>query len=261
MSTQKEIIVSLTSFPARINVVHKPIKKMLNNSVKPDRVVLYLTGPQFPGKMDEIPNSLKVLMSKHKNFEIRFVEEAIRSYTKLLPALKEFPNSTIITVDDDVSYKKNLIENLLNTSAKYPESIIAARVRNVVLDDEGNLLPYKTWKLNYRKNWENYDLAPRFRNLLTGVGGVLYPPNRLHKDVVSNEFLKLCPGQDDLWFWVQAIRAGTKIALSGYYRGRPLLAGSQKETLWENNQTQNDEAMIKIIERYPEVIDIVRGEE
>ena len=55
-------------------------------------------------------------------FEIRLVPGDIRSHKKYLYAIMEFPEDTIITVDDDVYYNSQMIEILVNTSIKYPNS-------------------------------------------------------------------------------------------------------------------------------------------
>ena len=43
-----KIIVSLTSFPGRIHLVHKTIQTILLQSIKPDLVELWLAKEQFP---------------------------------------------------------------------------------------------------------------------------------------------------------------------------------------------------------------------
>ncbi|MBQ2886366.1 MAG: hypothetical protein IJE43_21810 [Alphaproteobacteria bacterium] len=42
-----KVIVSLTSYPARINIVHKTIESLLNQTYKADKVILYLAYEQF----------------------------------------------------------------------------------------------------------------------------------------------------------------------------------------------------------------------
>ena len=40
---KEKVIVSLTSFPARLNVVHYGIKALMCQTYKPDRIILWLT--------------------------------------------------------------------------------------------------------------------------------------------------------------------------------------------------------------------------
>ena len=52
------VIVSLTSFPERIPYVHKTIETILNQSVKPDMVILWLAREQPRSKEKELPKDL-----------------------------------------------------------------------------------------------------------------------------------------------------------------------------------------------------------
>ena len=98
MLKQKKVIVSLTSFPAAIPYAKDAVKSILAGNTLPDKVVLYLTFSQF--KDSKIPIELMALTNNNQLFEIRNYNEDIRSYRKLIPALKDFPNDIIVTVDD-----------------------------------------------------------------------------------------------------------------------------------------------------------------
>ena len=54
--SKQQVIVSLTSFPAAIPYAAQAIQSILNGSVLPDKVVLYLTFSQFNEKA--IPQEL-----------------------------------------------------------------------------------------------------------------------------------------------------------------------------------------------------------
>lgn len=61
LNTQKrneKIIVSLTSFPGRIHLVHKTIQTILLQSVKPDLIELWLAKEQFPNLEKDLPSEL-----------------------------------------------------------------------------------------------------------------------------------------------------------------------------------------------------------
>ena len=132
MLKQKKVIVSLTSFPAAINYAKDAIKSILAGNTLPDKVVLYLTFSQF--KDNKIPLELKALANNNPLFEIRNYNEDIRSYRKLIPALKDFPNEIIVTVDDDVKYHKNMLRDLLYLHKQIPDVIIANRAKKIKLN-------------------------------------------------------------------------------------------------------------------------------
>ena len=184
---KKLIIVSLTSFPAALPFATQAIQSILDGSVLPDKIVLYLTAQQFPNS--KIPSELKDLLALNSIFEIRFYNELIRSYTKLIPAIQDFPNDIIVTIDDDVLYHKNMLKYLLNRHKKYPNAIIGHRIRRIRYNAR-----YKSWKLYKHISVLKFSFKPSFRNLQTGVGGVLYPPYSLHKEMLKpNVFMQLAP--------------------------------------------------------------------
>ena len=96
-----QVVVSMTSFPAAISYAAQAVQSLLDGSVLPDKLVLYLTVSQF-GESG-VPRSLLELAERNPVFEIRNYDRDIRSYRKLIPALSDFPEAVIVTVDDDVA--------------------------------------------------------------------------------------------------------------------------------------------------------------
>ena len=75
---QSDVIVSLTSFPARISNVHLVIQCLLRQTVLPRKVILWLSEEQFRGVV--LPSTLTSLTNEI--FNIRFVDGDIRSHKK-----------------------------------------------------------------------------------------------------------------------------------------------------------------------------------
>lgn len=252
MSSGEKVIVSLTSFPAAIPYVLPTVRSILAGSVLPDKVVLYLTTSQFSDK--SLPNELVQMVKENPIFEIRFYDPPIRSYTKLIPALIDFPESVIVTVDDDIIYEKHMLAKLLAWHKRYPEFILAHRVRRIILD-----APYSRWK---KYKWYNFVLKrlhPGYKNLLTGVGGVLYPPGALKKEMLKEElFTKLAPTADDFWFWAAAVANGTKIMPIPFGYNRPYEVGKPREISlmsinYKSGVDRNMEVLKAILSTYPEI--------
>ena len=105
-SDKKKIIVSLTSFPGAISYAEQAIYSILNGTILPDKIVLYITLSRFED--NGIPQGLLKLSNENPIFEIRDYNPDIRSYQKLVPALNDFPNDVIVTIDDDIFYHKNI---------------------------------------------------------------------------------------------------------------------------------------------------------
>ncbi len=197
------IIVSLTSFPDRMYDIHYCLYSLLNQSLKPDILVLWLGIEQFPNKEKDLPKSVLKLVKN--GLAIKWCKD-IKSYKKLIPALSEFPNDIIVTADDDIYYPNYWLKTLYDAYINNKTMIHCMRAHRVSFDKLGNILPYNSWEHQIQK------VQPSFNNFFTGVGGVLYPPHSLSSEVMNEKVFKtLAPNADDVWFWAMAIKNGTKI--------------------------------------------------
>ena len=102
------------------------------------------------------------------------------------------------------------------------------------------------------------DESARFDNFLTGVGGVLYPPNCFSKEVLREDvFLNKCPYADDIWFWVMALVHNRKIRVVKNHNSvlyctdiyRQIL--QNKRSLYRiNSKGQNDKQIDELLKLY-----------
>ena len=248
---QTLVVVSLTSFPAAIPFAIQAVKSILDGSVLPNKIVLYLTFSQFvEGK---IPHEIRELADKNPLFEIRNYDEEIRSYRKLIPALKDFPDAVIVTIDDDVWYHKNMLRDLLLMHKQIPDVIIAHRAKQIKPN-----APYRKWR-KYR--WYSFltkRLSFCFKNIQTGVGGVLYPPYSLKVEMLDSKLFKeIAPTTDDIWFWAAAVANGTYIVpfpFGKHNKPRGLKKPKELSLKTINFKTGTDlnrVALEKILEKYP----------
>lgn len=197
----EELIISLSTFGDRIHGTAITIESLLEQTIKPNRIILNL-GRQFEGK-GKIPGSIKQL--ERRGLEIRFTRD-IGPYTKLLTTLKDFPNATIITVDDDIIYDYDLVSNLVNEHINHPKDIIGSRCR--IMETKGSKLlsPFLSWK--FAPNGS--DASMKF--LPEGAMGILYPPNSLDERVFDEKtFLDLCPSTDDFWLKAMGMLKGNMV--------------------------------------------------
>lgn len=201
--TNKNIIVSLTTFGKRLYDVSTTIESVMQGTMLPNKIVLWL-GEEHKAK--KLPLSLQ--LQQKRGLEIEYCKD-IRSYTKLLPSLKKYPEDIIITIDDDVIYPNDLVENLFNAHLDNPDSICASRIHKIVLGKNGKPVDYQNWE------WGKAVEGTSPLNFLTGVGGVLYPPHSLAEDVFDESvFLDICKYADDVWFYSMALKKGTPIVKS-----------------------------------------------
>ncbi len=218
-------IVSLTSIPSRLNSLHLVIRSLLNQDVRPEKIVLWLNTEL----KKKIPK--KILQLQGEIFEIHF-SDLYCSHRKLIHSLTLFPERTIVTCDDDLIYRKNWLSAFHAAHLKHPEFILANQTRYISYDDDQSLLPYKNW--NYPNNNTSFN---KQAILPIGAGGVLYPPNALHKKVTNVDlFMKLAPKADDLWFKAMALLQNTVAMQTENTPKYPIpIIGSQVQSLKKEN--------------------------
>ncbi|MDR0319666.1 MAG: glycosyltransferase [Rickettsiales bacterium] len=266
MNKKPKIIASMTSFPAAIQFAVRAIGSILNQTVVPDKIVLYLTASQFPG--GKIPAELAALTKKNKKVEVRFYDENIRSYTKLIPALKDFPDDIIMTFDDDILYPRGVVADLLRHHKKYPRAIIGNRVRRARFGEDGRLLPHLKWKVYKSLRFFYLSTRPRLVNHITGVAGALYPPHIFPKEVFDSKiFMEIAPTVDDVWFWLMAVKNNVGTAPVPFGRGTVHLEDMTKPmeiTLKSVNiysgEDVNLAATERIFKKYPDIEKKLRNE-
>lgn len=207
---QTEVIVSLTSFPARIDEAWQVIECILRQTYKPKKIILWLSKEQFPRLKNDIPTSLYKL--ENDFFEIRFVDGDIRSHKKYYYVACEYPDSLILLIDDDIYYPTDMIEKLYKAHLKAPKSVICQYGYIMRYENDGRLMSYKNWEyVNYKTN---------NRSLFFGSGGgTLFKPSYLYKDLTNIELaMKLSPKADDIW-----LNAMTRLADVPILMQKPLM--------------------------------------
>ncbi len=197
-----EVIVSLTTYGKRLLDVSPTIESIMQGSMKPNRIVLWLDNG-----LEGSPLPIALQRQCERGLEIAFCKD-LRSYKKLIPALCKFPEAVVITIDDDAIYNYDLVEKLVNAHKLYPHDIVANRVHRMVLGKDGCPIPYMEW--NWCVNPPLEESSPLL--FFTGVGGVLYPPGSFNSAVTDEAvFMEICKSADDVWFNSMALMAGTKV--------------------------------------------------
>lgn len=229
---KKRIIVSLTTFPARLPKVWMVIEAMLRQTCKPDKIVLYLTKSQVPD-IEKLPKQL--LEQRQRGLEIVLCEEEIRSHTKYFGAFRDYPDDIIITVDDDILYKKDLIETLIKYHKKFPHSIITNWAKKIQ-HAPGEKSLYSCWP---ETGADDIGIEHSHYSIF-GVGGMLYPPHCMYKDCLNSKMIQeLCLTADDIWLSCMAILNKTKFVFTGYKQNHLPVTIHNNTTLLSVNYERN----------------------
>lgn len=249
--SSEQVIVSMTTYPARTEKVVWTIKSLMNQSVTIDKFILWLAEEQYPDH--KVPSVVK--QYEKYGLEIRFCEN-LRSHKKYYYTMLENPDAIVITVDDDVIYPENTVEKLLEMHKKFPGSVICNQARWIRRTKSG-IMRYRTWPVCLPKGIRH----PEYNILPIGEGGILYPPHSLDTEVFNkNKIEDIASSADDLWLKFMEVKNGTK-AMVATKEQRGLcevkVSSGENSSLHSQNVEGggNDEVIIKLSKLYPEAVE------
>jgi len=175
------VVISTTSWKARINTVGKTIYSIAK-ICNPEKICLTLSSKEFPGKENDLPESLQVLAAQDI-LEIIWTVEDVKCFKKILFAMWRYKSFPIVSADDDCLYLKNYAKVLYDHW----------------LTDKSSIWTFKLYKAGGR----NYVHGP----------AALYPPNCFEDYGLI--FIKdkniLNTWHDDVYYSVLAWKLGINI--------------------------------------------------
>lgn len=243
---QKNLIISLTSYPDRINKIHLCINSLLRQKYKASRVILWLADSQFR-KKEDLPK--KLLKLEKKGLEIKFCED-LKSYKKIIYSAKEYSDNIIITADDDTLYPEFWTDGLLKEYQKFPDCVVCYRAHEITFDKSGNVNIYSKWK-----HLSPDTKGPSTNLVAIGVGGILYPEYFFKNVNFDYKVIKkICPTADDLWLKAITLINGYKVVkVNKNSKEWFTIRQTQNTKLTTENvekDNKNDIAMAKLIRYY-----------
>lgn len=237
-----DLIVSLTSFPSRIDYVYLVIESIMRQTVLPEKILLWLSLDQFPQK-----SALPVRLTSMQNniFEIRFVDGDIKSHKKYYYTFKQYPKSKVVLIDDDIIYPEKMLENMLRAEQRFPDSVVSMYAHHMRYKKDKSIMSYADWQVART--------VCKSKDLFFGTGGgTLIKPYMLYEDVINRDlFENLTPLADDIWINAM-VRLGTykDINLITNRAFLPIVI-KDNQSLYSNNvgHNQND-IQIKAVSNY-----------
>lgn len=223
LSYEKERpIVSLTTFPARIQSVWLVLLSMFYQTYRPSKILLILTQEEFPGGRSSLPESVRRM--EKLGVEIIFQPFNLKPHNKYYYALSHVKDQNVITIDDDLFYWSNTIELLMNMHRKCPTCICANKALRIINNNE---------EIFYDVPLPN---SMGHSLMAQGVCGILYPSVCYRSEMFDKDKIKsLCLGNDDNWLKIQEILAGIKVITGEYYPHPLVIMKSQRIALWHKN--------------------------
>ena len=155
MNVPEKILVTMTSWHKRIDNVAPVVKTLLNQTIKPNKILLNFCTEDFPNMEGDLPNDLLELVKENDCIEIYWFIENYKAWKKHLHAIEIADDNTlIICTDDDHLYPEYFIEWLYVSYCYY------GKKNPVTLNT--TLVCHNLWSFNgpgtlYRKSdWKDY---------------------------------------------------------------------------------------------------------
>lgn len=248
--SMSKIIVSLTSYPERMEKMPRVIAALNKQTIKPDKIVIYLAEEEFIG----YENLVDQKFFEENNTVIRWVKDNYRSYKKFIYAFKEFKDDIVITVDDDIEYAETMIEDLITGAKKFPDAVIARCVRLITSTDDDKIEIYEHWHSVVGEQIGLFADSPRFDLIALGVGGILYRPKKFSDEILRTDLFKtVCPDTDDLWLKLHQVLANVPVVLVNHLNDDTEIKEISRNGLYLNkNKSGGNQLSINNIIKYCE---------
>lgn len=253
---EETVICSMTSFPQRIEYVHKAIKSLMLQSYKPDRILLWLAEEQFPQK--QLPKSLTEL--EKYGLEICWCHDIYGHKKYFFPVLSQKLQEIVITFDDDIIYSPRCIERLMKKHKQFPDCMVCER---------GQAFDNKVCNEKNPGRWSTISntglYKPTYKLNPSPGGGCLIPYKCFYEDATNEEKIrKLAYKNDDLWYMFMCAQNGTKIIKTRkYHKLFTIIEGSQVSQMAIENVVgdKNVEIMNGLIKEYPKAYNRIMTDE
>lgn len=183
------VIISLTSFPARIGNVWMTIESLFCQTHKPMSIVLWLSRDQFPNELNDLPSRL--VKQQERGLVIRFVDGDIRSFKKFFYAFQEFKESLVMTLDDDLLLPSYFLKSIYDCKKMHPNNVIASFGFRFSWDNSIDYIRPTGTKINPGDSGNNLFFG--------SGGGTLFDTAVVSKLDSIETIVEICPTADDIY--------------------------------------------------------------
>ena len=193
---QRKVLISMTSYPERFEFLPIVLKSIKNISPNKIKLVLYE----------------KDLFSFHKNIselDLLVVNKDLKPHKKYYYTMMKYRDYAIITIDDDVIYSQNMLRSLYNYYVDHPNIVAGRRGHLMKFKKNGELENYLNWNFDVKLK----EIITNFNIFLTGVGGIIYPPDILNINKESLYIINETLLGDDFTLKYFQIKKGIEQAL------------------------------------------------
>jgi GT2 family glycosyltransferase len=251
------LIISMTSYPARIEGVAGVWESILNQDVdKRDyHCVLVLAEPEFPDK--KLPLELTKLIESGE-IELIWYPKNIKSHKKLMPTLAKYPDNPILVVDDDIIRDDGWLQTFIKDHKDYPNDIISGTFQYYL---DGNLqfqrmIGFKQAKARGKNQVPG--LVLNFARPANGCAGTLYPAHTFTDKRFFDEekMMELSPTSDESWQYCFNVMKGMTMRQTSviFDESAGVVPGSQElsTSLYKVNSKKYRDIFEGLFKEFPE---------
>lgn len=223
-------VVSLTSFGPRIGSAHLAIESIARGSLRPARIILWLHDAEI---CRNPPPALRRL--QRRGLEIRCTSD-YGPHKNYFPYLQQFAHLELplVVADDDLLYPRPWLRQLHQAYMRDPHLLNCLYAHDFQFSGS-DFQTYSAWPFCT-------STRPSHAILQGNGGGVVISPT-LQKALLQagDEFLRVSPRSNSIWFHLQALRAGIPVR---QIHPRPLrllyIPGTQRHGLALENRNNGD---------------------
>lgn len=183
------IIISMATYPPRIQYLKKTINNILNQTLKFNKFIINI----YDNLTDQEYEKYNEFLKLDSRIEIKRREARWRSINKIIWTAKDNPDSIIITCDDDIFYPNFFFQKLYNKWIENKDCIIAHEISPVFLNN-GNIQHIASVDIKL--------LQKTYGRYLTGC--CLFPPHIFDDTDIFNwdKFYDITNAtHDEIWLW------------------------------------------------------------
>lgn len=234
LTGRRRVVVSLTTYPPRIDTVWQSLRSIFSQSYLPDKIVLYLAKSDFPDREADLPRSLLDML--WYDFEIRWVDVDLKPHKKWYWAFSDFKDDLVVTIDDDLIYRRTMLEELVAAHEAHPGAVIASRTHLIMFDADGAMCPYNEWILEAgHAHPRLVDVESQRLFATTGAGTLfdppLFPEWAFNRDLIE----RFCLSADDVWLKLAEVAAGIPVVAATSEQLLTYVPGTQEVALCHQN--------------------------
>jgi hypothetical protein len=186
---RKDVVVSLTSWAPRFAILPHALVTLLEQSIRPLRIDLWLTASD----LEKLPVPVRNLFD---NSGIQFRTSLdFGPHKKWLNPVMEREEKFFVTADDDILFPHHWLQALLEDFSPADRVAVAHRCHQIIRDEKGEVAEYERWPK------EINDFGRKSFSLFAtgGSGQLLHHSWFLPKYLDTAKIMELCPAADDIW--------------------------------------------------------------